>query len=318
MPGRFSNTGMARAEALFEGAHPRAGQYLDQAPVLVMWVYPWVAQGERSGETFAAMWVADLCERGVALKHFLRAAGYTAPMRHLRGSSILPSRAPVYRMLARLAPTEFARIVPSTAKAQRAWLNALHQWMQSWRSVLSLGVRDTDALFRWSAIHLHGVDVEAVRDLCDFQRSGQFNCDWGLKRTYEEMGAWHSRITLESQLAHLPVGADDTIDFGRHADRLEVEGYVLAALRTPRLIADEGSAMRHCVATYIKRVFDGSSHIVSITKDGKRVATLELGGPRAGGRQWSVLQLRGPRNSQPSLTVTALASLFSETLREAA
>lgn len=316
--GQFSNAGLARAEAMFVGAHPRAAQYLEQAPVLVMWAYPWAAQGEQSGETFAKTWIADLCERGVGLKYFLRAAGYSAPMRQLHSSVILPSRAPVYRMLARMEPTEFARIAPPTAKAQRKWLNALHEWLSCWRSHSASGLRDTDALFRWAAINLHSTPPAAVRDLCDFQKNSAFNCEWGLRRAAEEMAAWHSRITLASQMRGLPVGPDDQIDFGGHADRFEVEPYVLTALRTPRQIAEEGSAMRHCVATYIKHVFDGSSHIVSITKDGKRVATLELGGPRAGAKRWAVLQLKGPRNSPPSATVDSLAAVFSEVMRNPA
>ena len=80
---RYSNTGLHRAEALFQGAHERAGQYLDQAPILVMWALPWVSSGDESASTFARLWIAAKCEDGPPLKVMLRDSGFTAPMRQI-------------------------------------------------------------------------------------------------------------------------------------------------------------------------------------------------------------------------------------------
>lgn len=52
--------------------------------------------------------------------------------------------------------------------------------------------------------------------------------------------------------------------------------YEATALTTGRALAEETAAMRHCVANYAGLVHTGRSVIYSITKNGKRVATVEL------------------------------------------
>lgn len=312
---RFSNAGLHAAETLFEGAHARAGQYLDQAPILVMWAHPWSRHWSDSAPTFARTWINGHCENGIGLKDFLRVAGFSAPMRAIHASVLLPSHAGLYRMLGRVPASTLGRCIPATKKAQRAWLRALEAWLANGRHA-GRHLADTDVLFRWCVETLGDTTIEPaqVRDLRDFQLAAQgaFNTAWGLKRALEEMGAWHTRITLESQLRGLPVGADDAIDLGDQPDTWSVEPFTITALRTPRQIAEEGSAMRHCVATYISRVFNGDAHLVSITESGRRVATLEMGGPKAGARRWGIRQLKGPRNSPVRPSIEAMARLYSQ------
>lgn len=312
---RFSNSGLHAAETLFVAAHPRAEQYLDQAPILVMWAHPWALWGDAAGQVFARTVIAGHCEKGIRLKDFLRECGYTAPMREIAGSVLLPSRAPLYRMLARIDPAVLGQSLPTTAKAQRAWLSALNAWVSRWKHKAILPDHFDD-LFVWAVTRFEGAQHNAA-DLVDFQQAAPFNLDWGLKRAAEEMENWHRRITLDSQIRTLPVKPDQPIDLGPHKDRSDLCGLVFTALRTPREIADEGSAMRHCVATYIRSVFDGNSHIVSVTKDDRRVATLELAGPRSN-QKWAVRQLRGPRNSPVSPVIESGCRLYSELQREIA
>lgn len=298
MTSRYSNTGLHRAEQLFEGAHPHAGQYLDQAPVLVMWALPWVSTGDESAQTFARLWVQAKCESGPALKVMLRDSGFSAPMRQISAKAIRPSHGSLYRALARVDGAVLGQSIPAKVNAQRLWLIALDGWLSQWKHKAFVTHR-LDELFTWGVRRFAGCAAKSLAaDLADFQASPTappFNTAWGLARAKEEMDGWHARITLESQLRGLPVRPDDAIDLGRYPDVVEV-GFDLTftALRTPRQLADEGTAMRHCVATYIRSVFDGKSHIVSITKAGKRLATLEFAGPE--GRRVA-RQLKGPRNS---------------------
>lgn len=301
---RYSSSGLHRAEALFEGAHPRGAQYLDQAPVLALWVLPWVKVLEPSAQSFARTWVSHHCEAGVGLKDFLRAANFTAPMRALSAKALLAKQAALYQMMGRVAPAVLGRCVPETAKAQRVWLRALDEWLELSRRRVTYD-RDAMALFTWCVERFASdpIATERIRDLADFHFSGpHFNYAWSMNRAIEEMDIWHARVTLESQIKGLPVGPDTPIDLS-DAKPMEIDGYKIEPLHTPRQIAEEGSAMRHCVATYIKSVFDGRSHIASITKDGKRVATLDYG---------ARFQLRGPRNSPTTPVVQSMAMLYAE------
>lgn len=302
---RYSNAGLHAAEALFTAAHPRAGQYLDQAPVLVMWSLPWVASMHDSAQTFARAWIIAHCEDGIALKDFLRSASFTAPMRAISAKVLIPRHAGTYRMLARVNPAVLGQSIPATIRAQRAWLRALDAWLGASRRKRLL--IDIDTMFSWCVVRFSDTDItpSQASDLLDFQNTSEFNRSWGLKRAREEMHEWHTRLTLDRALAGLPISADTEIDFGKHIE-MEIEGYRVTPLRTPRQITEEGTEMRHCVATYLKRVMDGHSHIVSITKNDKRVATLDFG---------RSFQLRGPRNTPVSQTVASLASFYVEQQR---
>ena len=55
--------------------------------------------------------------------------------------------------------------------------------------------------------------------------------------------------------------------------------------------------------------------VLSITEGGKRVATLELGGPKQKTQRWSMRQLKGPRNSAVRPVVESMARLYSEIIR---
>lgn len=315
---RYSNTGLHRAEAMFEGAHPRAGQYLDQAPILVMWALPWVSSGDQSAETFARLWVADNCDRGLKLKDFLRASSFSAPMRQIHAKAIRPSHGGLYRALARVDGAVLGQSIPAKINAQRLWLIALDGWLSQWTHKAFVTHR-LDELFTWGVRRFAGGAPKALAsDLADFQASPTapaFNTSWGLARAKEEMDGWHARITLESQMRGLPVRADDPIDLGDHPDSVGVGlDLTFTALRTPRQIAEEGSAMRHCVATYIRGVFDGRSHIVSVTKGEKRVATVELVGHVG---KPIVRQIRGPRNSPVAAAILAATDVYLAKLRVA-
>lgn len=315
MPSRFPNQGLWEAERLFENAHPRAAQYLDQAPILVMWALPWALSGEQAAEPFVRLVIAGHCEKGVALKEFLRSSGFTAPMRGISAKTLLPSRMAVYRLLARIDPIVLGRVLPATIKGQKAWITALYDWVSKWKRKAFLTARFEEYLI-WCVVHFANAKISTgvAEDLADFQALNNFNTAWSLKRAQEEMHNWHLRITLDSQIKLLPVGPDQPIDLGDHPAHADFGTLRFTALRTPRQIADEGAAMRHCVATYIRGVFDGQSHIISITEADKRVATLELDGPKRAQR-WSVRQLRGPRNSPVSATVKSAAELYAGLLQ---
>lgn len=80
--------------------------------------------------------------------------------------------------------------------------------------------------------------------------------------------------------------------------------YVLELLKTPQELEHEGRAMHHCVGGYASYCKNGSSIIYSVSKDGQRLGTLEMGrgdrysGTHREGEAWKRRQLHGPCNGR--------------------
>jgi hypothetical protein len=141
--------------------------------------------------------------------------------------------------------------------------------------------------------------------VADFFLSGEpFNTAWAWKRAGEEADRWHKHLTMERALRGTGLTPDSRIDYGPHAARTRVGDYTIEALRTPMALFEEGAAMRHCVATYVRQVLGGDSHIFGVRLGGKRVATLELN------RTYQPVQLQGPANSPVGKPIQAAATVF--------
>ena len=76
--------------------------------------------------------------------------------------------------------------------------------------------------------------------------------------------------------------------------------YEFRFLATPLQVWDEGQAMRHCASDLVRGCEMGVCLVVSIKREGLRVATLEL---RLSDDQWRINQLRGKCNSNAKRTV---------------
>ena len=75
----------------------------------------------------------------------------------------------------------------------------------------------------------------------------------------------------------------------------ELVGWSFVELLTYQALIDEGEAMRHCVATYGRRVHAGNSSIWSARRHGERVLTVEVDPHRR-----LVRQALGLRNRRPT------------------
>lgn len=312
---RYADKGLRAAEALFAEAHPRAVQYLDQAPILVMWGLPWAGY-TNDGRSHASQVIAGRCSVGAPLPATIRQFGFSAPMRALHAHALRASEANLYRHLAGIRPEVMGKIIPAQVKAQRKWLGALSAWVQ-WVARRDVGT-DPRPLFAWAAERFarNPVDQQQACNLADFQlSSAPFNTAWGISRAVEEMDKWHRQLTLDRVIRGLPVGSDDVVDFGDHPDRIDVQGMTFTALRTVRDLVEEGAAMRHCVASYAGMVISGTSHIVSVTDAaGKRVATLELTGPKRKPTH-RIVQTRGPQNARVAYAALPAIAAYAANLR---
>ncbi|MCW5758275.1 MAG: PcfJ domain-containing protein [Phenylobacterium sp.] len=317
----FPNQGLHNAAGAIAFCHPRGLQYLEQAPVLALGHAAIrrsrgrrqandLRDQQRQRELVQAK-MRPLCEAGAPLKDVMAAFGFAFPLRRLKASALGPSDATSAWALSALDPAMLGRIVPEGAAAQRRWLGACF----AWRNRLWRRERSPDTHFAWlaEAAARAGVGAAEAGDMADFAGwpENGFSPAWGWKRAMEEQARWHAGLTVRRMLAGTPFAADTVIDIGPHPDLLEVDGLAFAALRTPAALVEEGAAMHHCVATYLRHVADGECHIVGLRRpDGTRVATLELGGLVRKGSFLAVRQLKGPCNAQPAPEIVAAVQRY--------
>ncbi len=55
-----------------------------------------------------------------------------------------------------------------------------------------------------------------------------------------------------------------------------VNGYTIAPITASDDLRDEGKRMHHCVGNYVQQVVAGSMYFYHVSKDGERVATVQL------------------------------------------
>lgn len=97
----------------------------------------------------------------------------------------------------------------------------------------------------------------------------EVNPKWTPRRVKEE----HDKMVhILNALKYSPEALESTLSIP--VQTLEYEGYVATLLRSPLQIAEEGTAMGHCVAGYTAAVREGEYLVYSITKDGERSSTL--------------------------------------------
>jgi hypothetical protein len=99
--------------------------------------------------------------------------------------------------------------------------------------------------------------------------------------------AWHEELRAQqNEIAEIAsnfkfmnqygFNKDHEIDIGPMPHAYELDGYGFTALRSAKALDQEGRAMSHCVADYWPEVFKRQCWIYSVTKEGERVATLDV------------------------------------------
>lgn len=306
----FPNMGLYPAVKAFAAAHPRAIQYLEQAPVLALGAMMGGPGVRRLNALYIAHKIGPLCEAGAPLKQVMRAFGLSPPLRRLTASSLYPSAGPIIARISGLDPALVGRVIPATGGLQARWLQACSAWVEHFRQRGA-----SDCHFAWAAERLAQGRVRPrdASTVADFIIAGEpFSLAWQWPRALEEADRWHARLNGQRALGNHVIKPETVIDLGGHPDSVEAGGFTFVALRTVNDLAAEGRALRHCVLSYASQVLQGRSHIISIRKGDKRLATLELDA------DWTVRQLRGPCNALPRGDVATAASRYAWDCRKAA
>lgn len=307
----FPNQGLHMAARAVASAHPRAIQYLEQAPVIALATH---GRAFKPNAAYMRHKLRDLCEAGAPLKTVMRAFGYPAPLRRLRGYAFVPSSRAVVDSMKGLDLAMLGRVIPERPGLQRRWLAACaawrqHVWIRSPRSGPDL------VGFAWAVEMMAraGVGPQDAGHVADFAiaPAEHFNTAWQWPRAVEEAHRWHARLTVDRALTGTPFTRETALDLAEHPNTADHDGFTFLALRTPLDICEEGAAMRHCVATYLNAVASGRSHIVSMQRGGKRIATLELN------RDWQRVQCKGKANAQPGGDALTAADHYAFAVRKA-
>lgn len=297
----YPNQGMHRNAEFIASLHPRAIDYLEQAPVLAAAFG--VKKNTRADRLWLAMRIGGPIERGERLRTVMASAGIHAPLRKLSGYAVQPFMSAFVRDLNDLDPSTLSQSIPEKASAQRKWLSA----MRAWRLRMEMNGRPLKLGFSWIARNAkHCVDGQAG-DFADFlSRNPDAPIDrWTYDRMQYEVELWHDRLAAETSVSQIGFGLtlSTVIDLSDWPDHAEDCGFEFFKLTTPGMLMEEGRRMRHCVSTYIPRVMNGSCHIYSVRAGMRRMATAEIVGNR-------VVQLKAFANRPPLAAVARSADHF--------
>lgn len=297
----FPNQGMHRNAEFIANLHPRAIDYLEQAPVLAAsFGVKWNTKADR---LYIASRIGGPIERGERLRSVMASVGIHTPLRKLKGYSIQPFMSLFVRELVDLDPSTLSQAIPEKPRAQRQWLSALRDW----RYRLAQRGQSPKLHFNWIARHAHRCEDGQATDFADFVgfHPSLDVSRWSFEHMANEVQLWHDRLASERSVEGLGVGIrpDTVIDLSDWPDHAEVAGFEFFKLSTPSMLMEEGRRMRHCVATYIPQVMNGKCHIYSVRVGLRRMATVEIVGKRA-------VQIKAFANKVPSKAVCEAADKF--------
>lgn len=318
----FGNAALKPVAAALAGAHPRALDYIRQAPVIVLAAAVGRPHRMNTGRLRTALResLGARCRRGERLREVMKAYGCAPQLRALHPKALALVRWPVIRLLCGLPPSRLAPIIPTELREQDAWLKALTYWVDQ---TARRGHRDTmEPHFEWAARSLsfeRGAPEEVVTAVADFfieagrpRPRGDARIDprWTFAQAATAAARWHEALNRE--LAERRTWSHRDDDFDRPVDYaplwnepFELGDFEVVPLRSGRELSQEGAAMHHCVGSYSREVRSGMSRIFSLRRDGRRVATVELGG--IGHGRPSLYQVRGPCNAMPGREVIEVA-----------
>ncbi|MYL96406.1 hypothetical protein GR702_01275 [Novosphingobium sp. FGD1] len=297
----FPNQGMHRNALFLADLHPRAIDYLEQAPVLAASFG--VKVNTKADRLYIASRIAGPIQRGERLRSVMAAVAIAGPLRKLKASCIVPYMAEFVRELNDLDPSTLSQAIPEKPGAQRKWLRSLRQY----RRRLVLNRASPKRGFAWIARHAQRCGDGQAEDFADYlARHHLADVErWSFERMENEVELWHDRLAANRNLSAYGLGLTPStlIDLSDWPDHAEVAGFEFFKLATPGMLLEEGARMRHCVASYIPRVMAGDCHIYSVRADMRRMATVEI----VGGH---VQQLKAFANKAASAAVWKATTAF--------
>lgn len=316
----FGNQGVKPGAMWLAALHPRALEYLEQAPVLALAATYGGRVSRPSERAYAANKFKPMIERGERLKDVMKAFRVAYPLRSISATAIRPGVWCVLQTITRLVdPSTISQSIPESPTRHMHWLGNLRiLW-----TVLQRRAPDEQLnapILRWAMLALsrHGrpPDPMQLYQIADFLicNRAQWNARWTWKRMNRETAAWHEALA-NAQIDRINDGNyDKVVPYRGFPTEVTLSGFEFHALRSLRALIVEGKAMHHCVASYYPDIQSGRSRIYSIRKDGRRVATAEFAVLPS---LVHAVQIKGVCNARPPKDVIDAADTFARCVTEA-
>lgn len=315
----YSGRGRQRLQQMAEVAAssaPRAIDYLEQAPVLLLLV--WASRGRTRGgdpsldlktRQRIAWHYADASARRLKLRAFMEqrcwpqlyrigslrtitlpqpAPGGLYVLRKIKGAALRPAYVPaLLRLACWIEPAVLANLIPRTACRQESWLRQLSSFegrlarrMTAPQGASEGAVNMLRDAERAAFVNFAQVSASLSRDPPDGSHCADFIIQTGqFDIAFEPQQFLRALEAWQDSFAVERSGAsrDIMVSYAPLFDEpAPMAPLEFVPLRSAAQLAEEGRVMRHCVAGYAQEVMQGLSFIYSVRRDGARVATLEL------------------------------------------
>lgn len=317
----FGNQGVQPGAIWLSALHPRALEYLEQAPVLALAATFGGKASSRSERAYVAMNFKPLIERGARLRDVMSAFRVAYPLRAISAKAIRPGVWTLLQAITRLVdPSTISQSIPAVPTRHMNWLGDLDVlWSELQRRAPD--EKANGPILRWAMLALSraiaakepvGSECGELADFLICNRD-QFNPRWTWRKLIDESAAWHVALA-NAQIDRINDGKYDTdVAYGAFPSEVALGGFDFHALRSLRALVVEGKAMHHCVASYHRDILSGRARIYSVRKDGRRLATVEFAS--LPGRVRAV-QVKGVCNARPAKDVFAAADNFARCMTE--
>lgn len=312
----YGNQGVHNAAIWIASLHPRALEYLEQAPILALAASFGGKADSKQERAYLAMNLKPLFDRGEKLKTIMKAFHVEFPLRAISATAIRPGVWGVLKAISKHVPAStISQSIPADKSRHATWLGGLAAIFDV------LQRRDPNhaangEVLSWAMKVLphRAAEIEAARldEVADFLicNRGDWNGRWSWDRVIRETAAWHEALA-NANIDRINDGRyDEEVDYGAFPREASYSGFTFHALQSLRALIVEGKAMRHCVASYHRDILSGRARVYSIRKGGDRVATLELNFVTrqneegvTTSRSIRVAQIKGPCNAPVAVEV---------------
>lgn len=157
-------------------------------------------------------------------------------------------------------------------------------------------IADVDLVLRWVVAEGRNIELD--------ERQRRAGWRWLVRQARRWDGERRGRSTLDPQPWPVPF------------DRQAIDGWEFIALDSEVRLWEEGQAMRHCALDYADHCRESTTLMVSLRRDGRRLATIELQAQPGVG--WRVGEVRGFANVKVKSTTFQAAIALAAWLSSAA